>query len=87
MHRRIDLIKYEQIPANEHVGPRYSIKLGQFYYLNKEGSRTKGNVYIKDEKNIVYKRVGNGQQIGNFHPIWINFKGENIQIEELLRRE
>lgn len=85
---KIPLIKYEQLPYREYnngINCRYSIKIGQFYYLNQDGSRTKGNVYLKDNKtNIVYKRVGDGRQIGNFHPIFINFMGEKIQIEKLL---
>ena len=50
---KIPLIKYEQLPYKEYnngINCRYSIKIGQFYSLNQDGSRTKGNVYLKDNK-------------------------------------
>jgi hypothetical protein len=29
--------------------------------------------------------VGDGRQMGNFHPIWVSFRGKRITVEELLR--
>lgn len=87
MKRTIDLIKYEQLNFREYdngIDYRYSIKLGEFYSLDQGGYSTVGDVFIKDKKtNKVYKRRGEGRQIGNFHPIWVNFFGEKIQIEKL----
>lgn len=85
--RKIPIIKYEQLPYKEFDNGfdyRYAIKLGEFYNLDQAGYRTIGKVYIHDKKtNIVYVRRGRGRQIGNFHPIWIEFFGKEIQIESL----
>jgi hypothetical protein len=87
MKRTIPLIQYEQLPHREFnngYNYRYSIKLGQFYSTDQAGYFTVGRVYIKDNKtNIVYVRRGEGRQIGNFHPIFINFEGKKQQIEPL----
>jgi len=29
--------------------------------------------------------MGDGQQIGNFHPIWVNWHGKKVNIEELAK--
>lgn len=87
MKRVIDLITYEQLPCKEFNNGykyRYSIKLGQFYYTDRAGYSTVGRVYIKDNlTNKVYLRRGEGRQIGNFHPIWVNWNGKKEQIESL----
>jgi len=87
MKRTIPLINYEQLPHREFNNGyeyKYSIKLGQFYNIDQGGYSTVGKVFIKDNKtNIVYVRRGEGKQIGNFHPIWINFNGKKEQIESL----
>jgi hypothetical protein len=87
MKRTLPLINYEQLPHREFNNGyeyRYSIKLGQFYYIDQAGYSTTGRVYIKDNiTNKVYVRRGEGRQIGNFHPIFINFNGKKEQIESL----
>lgn len=36
------------------------------------------------ENGRTYNRVGYGKFIGNFSPIWVNWKGKRTQIEILL---
>jgi hypothetical protein len=49
------------------------------------GDRTKVDVFIRDHQGNIQYRVGDGRQIGNFHPIWISWNGEKVTIEEMLR--
>jgi len=86
MKHSIPLLDYERIKSTEHDKEgHYAIKLDNFYHLDQAGNHTTCRVYIKDKlTNKVYKRTGDGRQIGNFHPIWINWKGNKIQIESLL---
>lgn len=71
--------------VNWHIGNQYDIALGEIYTLNAMGSRTKVDVFIRDKNGKIQHRVGNGQQIGNFHPVWVNWNGEKVTIEEMLR--
>ncbi len=68
-----------------HPGKKFDIALGEFYTLNAIGDRTKVDVFIRDKTGNIQYRVGDGRQIGNFHPIWINWNGEKVTIEEMLR--
>ncbi len=35
-------------------------------------------------RSLIHQRTGDAQMIGNFSPIWVNWKGKKIMIEELL---
>ncbi len=62
-------------------------KIGRVYNLDQAGNHTRSEVFITDNKGKVHKRIGDGRQIGNFHPIFINWQGEKITVEALLYRE
>jgi hypothetical protein len=42
-------------------------------------------VQIKDATGKVHSLRGNGKFIGNFSPIWVDWKGKSHQLTELLR--
>ena len=72
--------------VNWHIGNQYDIALGEIYTLNAIGSRTKVDVFIRNRTSgEIQYRVGDGRQIGNFHPIWISWNGEKVTVEEMLR--
>ena len=72
--------------VNWHQGIRYDVALGEMYTLNASGDRTKVDVYIRNRKSgKIDFRVGDGRQIGNLHPVLINWNGEKVSVEELLR--
>jgi len=65
-------------------GDRYTIITGKFYSLNQAGTRTKGRIKILDRATgKAYSRMAYGQQIGNFHPIWVSLNGKKVQLETL----
>lgn len=68
-----------------HLGKKLDIAIGKTYSLNRNGTRTKVNVYIRDKDGELHHRIGDGRQMGNFHPIWINWKGKKVTIEELMK--
>ena len=53
--------------------------------LDQACNHTRLEIQITDEdtgkKHI---RIGDGRQIGNFHPIWVNWKGKRQQLERLI---
>ena len=72
------------------------VKLGEIQYYDQGGYHTRVEVEIKNKKTQqIYKRIGDGKQIGNFHPIWVfaarilkkaGLSAENpIQLSKLLR--
>jgi hypothetical protein len=67
-------------------GGKYEVAIIAVDYLNQENSRFRCTVYIRErkERGKVEKRVGDGRLIGNFSPIWVNWKGKSIQLEKLL---
>jgi hypothetical protein len=67
-------------------GVRYDVALGNA--LKDDGYHTQVPVWIRDSttNDIIY-RVGEGKQIGNFHPVWVNFKGKKITVEKLLEKK
>lgn len=80
----------DKMPARPHwhEGERYDICLGDALFYDQGGYHTRVPVWIRDNKTgEIVKRVGDGRQIGNFHPIWVNWHGKQIQVEELLRRK
>ena len=65
---------------------RYRIVINDIKYLNQAESRSRCKVQILDQlTGRLYKRMGDGQQIGNFHPIWVNWHGKKVNIEELAK--
>jgi hypothetical protein len=70
-----------------HEGLTFDIELGKRYNYDQGGYHTWNEVLITERSTgKTFKRIGDGRQIGNFHPIWVNWKGEKITLEELLRR-
>lgn len=66
-------------------GNKYSVRIGNSQQIDAGGYRFRVDVEIKDNKTgKIEKRVGDGRQIGNFSPIWVNWKGKSIQVEKLL---
>lgn len=66
-------------------GGRYRIRLGRSLNYDQGGYHTRVPVQIMDTRTgKVEERVGDGRQIGNFHPVWINWRGKKIQVEKLL---
>jgi len=66
-------------------GGKYSIKTGDIRQLDQGGYKYRVNVWVKDNKTgKIEKRIGDGRSMGNFTPIWINWKGKSVQIEQLL---
>ena len=81
-------MRIEKVPPGDvrwHEGNKYDIALGEIYTLNAMGDRTKVDVFIRDHQGNIQYRVGDGRQIGNFHPIWISWNGEKVTIEKMLR--
>jgi len=53
--------------------------------LDQAGNHTRLEVQITDEDTgKKHKRIGDGRQIGNFHPIWVNWEGKRQQLERLI---
>ena len=68
-----------------HEGSNYDVRLGDVYYYDAGGYHTWVDVQIRDRKTgEVHSRAGDGKQIGNFHPIWVNWRGQKITVEKLL---
>lgn len=82
-------MKIRKVPpgnVNWHLGTKFDVALGDIYKLNAMGDRTKIDVFIRDRTNgEIQYRIGDGRQIGNFHQVWINWNGEKVTIEEMLR--
>ena len=77
-------------PTRWHEGERYDISVANnLLYTNNEGSRGKVTVFIRDkwEGNKIHQRTGDAQMIGNFSPIWINWKGKKVTIEDMLKKK
>lgn len=76
-------------PGPVHKGTRYNVQLLDTFetkYDRYGSSRTKQNVIIEDTKTGQrYQYLGRGQDLGNFHPIWITVPGKgSISVESLL---
>jgi hypothetical protein len=71
-------------PSRWHEGYRYDIAVGNDLRDLSE-YRSLVSVAIRDKKTgkIEY-RSGDARMMGNFSPIWVKWKGESIQIEQLL---
>lgn len=68
------------------MSDRYRITISDVQYHDQAGNHTRSKITITDESTRkTYTRVGDGRQIGNFHPIWVNWHGSKITIEELSR--
>lgn len=63
---------------------RYKITIYDTVNLDQAGYHTRSKVIIFDNKlGQTFTRMGDGHQIGNFHPIYVNWRGSKIPIEEL----
>ena len=68
-------------------GVRYDISIANnMLYTNNTGSRAKVTIFIRDKQdgNKIHQRTGYVRMIGNFSPIWINWKGKEVMLEKLL---
>jgi len=64
-----------------HPGERYDVRLGEVLFYDEGGYHTRIEVEILDKATgKTHFRVGDGRQIGNFHPIWINWKGKKVEV-------
>lgn len=82
-------MKIRKVPpgnANWHHGAKFDVAFGDVYTMNAMGDRTKIDVFIRNRTSgEIQYRVGDGRQIGNFHPVWISWNGEKVTVEEMLR--
>jgi hypothetical protein len=70
--------------SDEAKSPKLTAKLGQIFNLDRAGNHTRVEVFLTDDTGKVHKRIGDGRQIGNFHPIFIQWKGEKVLLEKLI---
>jgi hypothetical protein len=71
-----------------HEGERYSVRVGDVYWLDQGQYHGVADVEIRDNvTGDIFQRRGDVKIIGNFSPIWVNFKGNKILIEELVGLE
>ena len=75
-----------------HEGNAFDVRLGAVHNYDQGGYHTRVEVQIREHKTgVTHFRVGDGKQIGNFHPIWVRVRSilpgqtEPIQVETLLR--
>lgn len=68
-------------------GGRYAIGIADnLLYTNADWTRGKVTVFIRDKiDGKIHQRTGDAQMIGNFSPIFINWKGKKVQVEQLLQ--
>lgn len=83
-----DSDRFERMPKNPYwhdKGGHYEVCLGETRYLDQGGHHTRTPLWIRDKRTgKTVKRIGDGHQMGNWHPVWINRKGKKIQVEKLL---
>jgi len=64
---------------------KYKVELGQVYYLDQAQNHARIVVTITDKlTGKIHNRIGDGRAIGNYFPVFINWKGEKIQLTQLL---
>lgn len=69
-------------------GERYSVRVGDVYWLDQGQYHGVADVEIRDNvTGDIFARRGDVKIIGNFSPIWVNFRGNKVLIEELVRKE
>jgi hypothetical protein len=72
-----------------HEGARYNIEIANTSNIRYEGwnpSRTRQNVLITDRKTRKrYHYLLIGQNLGNFHPIFIRVGKRHLQLDEIER--
>ena len=67
---------------------RYKITISDTVNLDQAGYHTRSKVTIfYFFFGQTFNRMGDGHQIGNFHPIWVNWRGSKITIEELSKTQ
>ena len=65
----------------------YSVRIAYDGYDNYPNNFIARVQIRNDSTGVTKERKGNGKFIGNFSPIWVNWKGNSIQLEELLAIE
>jgi hypothetical protein len=69
-------------------GERYSVRVGEVYWLDQGQYHGVADVEIRDNvTEETFARRGDVKLIGNFSPIWVNFRGNKILIEQLVSLE
>lgn len=69
-----------------HQGEIYDVRVGEVLWYNQEESRGRAEVQIRDKvSGLIFDRVGEVKIVGNFSPTWVNFRGNRLQLEEILR--
>lgn len=72
--------------SNWYEGERFDMRMGNALFYDEGGYHTRVPVEVRDRvTGKLYSRVGDWRQIGNFHPVWINWKGKKITVEEMLQ--
>ena len=69
-----------------HIGDsRYDARVGNALYLDEGQYHGKVPVEIRDkETGVIYQRTGDMKVVGNFTPIWVNFKGKKVLLHLLI---
>jgi hypothetical protein len=90
-----EIDKYANLPWETRGGIYEVVVKNDIKYLNQEQSRATCTVLIRERahptqftqvpQGKIMKRVGDIRMMGNFSPIWINWKGKSIQLEKLLQ--
>jgi len=68
-----------------HPGNTFDVLLGKSRYKNNTWTRSRVKILIRSKPSgRIMERIGDGRQVGNFYPIWINWGGQKITVEKLL---
>jgi hypothetical protein len=80
---------WDIMPKNDYwqKGERYDILMGDGLYYDQTGHHSRIPVWIRDNATgVIVKRVGDGRQMGNWHPVTINWKGKKVEVQEMLKK-
>jgi hypothetical protein len=81
-----NMVIKDKFPKNPHWhhGEKYDICMGDSLFYDQGGYHTRVPVWIKDNyTGKIILRIGDGKQIGNFHPVWVKINGKEITVEKL----
>lgn len=67
-----------------HIGVRYDVRV-EHPSKDTYPNDFKCKVEVKDRRTgRITKHAGGGKYVGNFSPIWVEWKGKKVQISELV---
>lgn len=65
-------------------GPEYNVRIGEVFWRGESEQTGRVDVEVLDKATgQVHSRTGLVKMIGNFSPIWINWKGKKVLVEDL----